>query len=69
MVEATSPPEENTNQRSALNVLGVDKEAALGLFRQAELDTHVDVVLASYIAEVEKVALVSLETSHCLSTV
>ena len=43
-----------------LGLAPVDKTAALGLFRQAELDTHVDIVLRSYITEAEKVAQVSL---------
>ena len=61
MVEAT--PEENaTNTATAtvapgnLNILTVDKSCALGLFREAELNTHVDIVLAAYIAESQKIA-------------
>ena len=59
MVEAT--PEENaTNTATAapgnLNIATVDKAGALGLFREAELNTHVDIVLAAYIAEAQKIA-------------
>ena len=37
----------------------MDKANALGLFREAELNTHVDVVLAEYIRIAQEVALVS----------
>ena len=47
-----------------LKLLAVDKEAASGLFREQELNTHVDIVLANYIAEAERVANVSLPTHH-----
>ena len=64
MVEATS--DENATATAVptggsvnLNLASVDKSSALGLFREAELNTHVDIVLAGYIAESLKVAQVS----------
>ena len=66
MVEATS--DENATATAVptatggsvnLNLASVDKANALGLFREAELNTHVDIVLAAYIAESLKVAQVS----------
>lgn len=63
MVEATT--EENTTTTASgstnLNIAPVDQASALGLFRQEELTTHVDVVLASYITESQKIAQVSRE--------
>ena len=64
MVEATS--DENATATAVptggsvnLNLASVDKASALDLFREAELNTHVDIVLAGYIAESLKVAQVS----------
>ena len=54
MVEAS---QNNTNAGNAtLNIAPVEKANALGLFRESELDVHVDVVLGAYIAESEKIA-------------
>ena len=54
MVEAQS---ENKNTGSAiLNIAPIDKTNALGLFRESELNVHIDVVLGGYIAECEQIA-------------
>ena len=42
-----------------LQIAPVNKANALGLFRQAELLTHVDIVLQGYIEEAERIAQVS----------
>lgn len=39
-----------------LSIVPVNKASALGLFREAELVTHIDVVLQGYIAEAERMA-------------
>jgi len=51
---------EARDSRNTLGISPVDQEAALGLFTQAELTTHVNVVLQAYISEAEKVAQVSI---------
>ncbi len=45
------------NKGSAiLNIAPVDKANALGLFRESELNVHIDIVLGSYISESEQIA-------------
>jgi len=57
MVEAREEPEVQVNQEAVrINICGVEKANALGLFREQELNTHVDVVLAQYIRVVQEVA-------------
>ena len=56
-------PEDVVNPRSEvaiLNLATVDQASALGLFRQAELTTQVDVIMANYTYEALKVAQVSI---------
>ena len=58
MVEATTSAD-NTAVAAGAAALGlgqIDRESALGLFREAELNTHIDIVLANYIAEAVKVS-------------
>ena len=65
MVEAREEPEVQVNQEAVrINICGVEKANALGLFREQELNTHVDVVLAQYIRVVQDVAQVR-RLSHC----
>ena len=62
MVEAIANTDTSASATTAptnLNIAPVDKANALGLFREAELNTHVDIVLAAYIAEAVKIAQVS----------
>ena len=62
-VEDEQQPEDVVNPRSEpahLNIAAVDQASALGLFRQAELTTQVDVIMANYTAEALKVAQVSI---------
>ena len=58
MVEAPT----TSSGSQMLSIAPVNKASALGLFREAELVTHIDVVLQSYIAEAERVA----QVSNCL---
>ena len=58
MVEASTTQQATSANggSTALNLAPIDQSNALGLFRQEELKTHVEVILAGYIAEAEKIA-------------
>ena len=58
MVEAPTSMEPRGGSQM-LQIAPVNKANALGLFRQAELLTHVDIVLQGYIEEAERIAQVS----------
>jgi hypothetical protein len=49
MVEANSTDQNAMGGSTILGLGPIDKSAALGLFREAELDIHLNVVLRSYI--------------------
>lgn len=73
MVEATTSMEPKGGSQM-LSIVPVNKASALGLFREAELVTHIDVVLQGYIAEAERMAQVSYLSElavidHCLGGV
>ena len=49
-------PRPGNNGSSILNLAPIQKAQATGLFREAELNTHVDVVYGQYVQECERIA-------------